>query len=65
MSIGLGQIIVIVLLFLVLFGNLPNIFRDLAQGINYLRKAFKDKDRDKIEQGGNLEKKTSTKRKDD
>jgi Sec-independent protein translocase protein TatA len=57
MSIGLGQIIVIVLLFLVLFGNLPNIFRDLARGISYLRKAFKDSDKNKIEQGEGLEKK--------
>jgi Sec-independent protein translocase protein TatA len=52
-------------LFLVLFGNLPNIFRDLARGISYLRKAFKDSDKNKIEQGEGLEKKTYTKRNGD
>jgi Sec-independent protein translocase protein TatA len=57
MSIGLGQILIIVLLFVLLFGNLPNIFRDLAQGINYLRKAFNETDQNKIEQGRGSQKK--------
>jgi Sec-independent protein translocase protein TatA len=57
MSIGLGQILIIVLLFVLLFGNLPNLFKDLAQGINYLRKAFKDTDQNKIEPGEGPQKK--------
>jgi len=40
MSLGFGQIIMIVLLLFLLFGNIPNLFKDIALGINYLKEAF-------------------------
>lgn len=36
MTISLGQIIVIALLGLILFGNFPNVVRDITKGINAL-----------------------------
>jgi Sec-independent protein translocase protein TatA len=36
MTISLGQIIVIVLLGLILFGNFPNVVRDITRGIKTL-----------------------------
>jgi len=36
MTISLGQILVIVLLGLVLFGNFPNVVRDITKGIKTL-----------------------------
>jgi len=37
MSLGLGQILIIVLLLLLLFGNIPNLFKDVGLGIKYLQ----------------------------
>lgn len=36
MTISLGQIIVIVLLGLILFGNFPNVVRDITKGVKTL-----------------------------
>jgi len=40
MSLGFGQIVIIVLLRFLLFGNITNLFKDIALGINYLKQAF-------------------------
>jgi Sec-independent protein translocase protein TatA len=37
MSLGFGQILIIFLLLFLLFGNIPNLFKDLGLGINYLQ----------------------------
>jgi Sec-independent protein translocase protein TatA len=37
MSLGLGQILIIVLLLFLLFGNIPNLFKDVGLGIKYLQ----------------------------
>lgn len=50
MSIGIGQIIIILLVILIVFGKLPKIFEELASGIKKVKEAV-DKDQDKIEAG--------------
>jgi Sec-independent protein translocase protein TatA len=37
MSLGLGQILIIVLLLFLLFGTIPNLFKDVGLGIKYLQ----------------------------
>jgi Sec-independent protein translocase protein TatA len=37
MSLGFGQILIIILLLFLLFGNIPNLFKDLGIGIKYLQ----------------------------
>jgi Sec-independent protein translocase protein TatA len=37
MSLGFGQILIIFLLLFLLFGNIPNLFKDLGLGIKYLQ----------------------------
>ena len=37
MSLGFGQILIIILLLFFLFGNIPNLFTDLGLGIKYLQ----------------------------
>jgi Sec-independent protein translocase protein TatA len=37
MSLGLGQILIIVLLLFLLFGNIPNLFKDVGLGIKYIQ----------------------------
>jgi Sec-independent protein translocase protein TatA len=37
MSLGLGQILIIVLLLFLLFGNIPNLFKDVGLGMKYLQ----------------------------
>lgn len=53
MTISLGQILVIVLLGLVLFGNFPNVVRDITKGIKTLLEKTNK----------NIEENTSTKNK--
>jgi Sec-independent protein translocase protein TatA len=40
MSLGFGQILIIFLLLFLLFGNIPNLFKDLGLGIKYLQGIF-------------------------
>lgn len=42
MSIGLGQILVVALIFVVLFGNIPKLLKDLATGIKQFKNVLKD-----------------------
>ena len=37
MSLGFGQILIIILLLFLLFGNIPNLFKDVGLGIKYLQ----------------------------
>ena len=44
-SLGFGQIIIVVILLFLLFGNVPNLFKDIGIGIKYIQQALsKDKD---------------------
>jgi Sec-independent protein translocase protein TatA len=65
MSVGFGQILVILFLFVLLFGNLPNIMKDIVNGIKYLKQSFKEEDPKEIEQSKGSEKEIPSKRKDD
>ena len=47
MNIGLGQIIIIVIILILLWGNIPQLIRNVSKSLNYVLKMFK-KD---IEQG--------------
>lgn len=44
MSIGFGQLIIIIVLIIILFGKFPNLIRDLNQGIKSLSSTVKEKD---------------------
>jgi TatA/E family protein of Tat protein translocase len=46
MTIGFGQILVILLVIFLLFGNLSAILKDLAESIKIFKKIFKDKSKD-------------------
>ena len=37
MSLGFGQILIIILILFLLFGNIPNLFKDVGFGIKYLQ----------------------------
>ena len=37
MSLGFGQILIIFVLLFLLFGNIPNLFKDLGLGLKYLQ----------------------------
>jgi len=63
MSVGFGQILVILFLFVLLFGNLPNLMKDIVNGIKYLKLSFKEEVPKEIEQSKGSEKKTPSKRK--
>jgi Sec-independent protein translocase protein TatA len=60
MSVGLGQIVLIIFLLVLLFGNLPNLMKDIAKGIKYLKRTFQED----IQQMGDSKKETSSKGKD-
>jgi len=63
MSVGFGQILVILFLLVLLFGNVPNLMKDLVNGIQYLKQAFKEEDSKAIEQKEDSIDETSSKRK--
>ena len=42
MSIGIGQILLILLIIVILFGKLPNLFEDIASGIKTIKAATED-----------------------
>ena len=44
MSIGFGQLIIIIILIIILFGKFPNLIRDLNKGIKSLNNSIKEKD---------------------
>ena len=41
MNLGIGQIFLLVLIFILLFGNFPKIVKDLAEGIKNFLDTFK------------------------
>lgn len=43
MTIGIGQILIILLVIFLLFGNLSSILKDLLETIKIFQKIFKDK----------------------
>lgn len=47
MNIGIGQIIIIVLGILLLFGNFSTVLKDLAQGIKVFKETLQDKSKKK------------------
>lgn len=48
MSLGIGQLILILLLVILLFGNLPKLFKDVGEGIkDFQRITKKDTKKDK------------------
>lgn len=47
MIIGIGQLFLILIVILLLFGNLSHIFKDLAEGIKNFQKAFKENNNNK------------------
>ena len=63
MSVGFGQILVILFLLVLLFGNVPNLMKDLVNGIQYLKQAFKEEDPKVIEQKEDSINETPSKRK--
>lgn len=48
MSISLGQILVIILVGLLLFGNFPNILRDIIRSIKNILSSISEKDEEPI-----------------
>lgn len=48
MNIGIGQILLILLIVLILFGKLPNLFEDIASGIKTIKNATEE-DKPKLE----------------
>ena len=61
MSIGLGQVLVIILISLLLFGNFPNIVRDLSRSIKSLINLSNEKDSEvqELDSGKKQEKRDS------
>lgn len=45
--IGFGQILIVLLIVLLLFGNLPKLLKDLAQGIKLFQKTLQEKETEK------------------
>jgi|KNS7Surf_AmetaT_FD_contig_123_15700_length_1026_multi_12_in_2_out_2_2 Sec-independent protein translocase protein TatA len=61
MTIGLGQVLVIILISLLLFGNFPNIVRDLSRSIKSLINLSNEKDSEvqELDSGKKQEKRDS------
>lgn len=49
MKIGLGQILLILLVILLLFGKFPHIIKDLLQGVTNLRRMTTNEQKKRIE----------------
>lgn len=64
MSIGIGQIIIIVLVILIVFGKLPNLFEEVASGIKTVKEAI-NKEQGKIESGSSGKNSNSINKKED
>ena len=63
MNIGIGQILLILLIVVILFGKLPNLFEDVASGIKTIKAATED-DKGKLQEKEKNES-VSSNRKDD
>jgi Sec-independent protein translocase protein TatA len=48
MNVGFGQILVIVFVTLLFFGNLPNLARDLKKSIKFLKESFNEPKKEKM-----------------
>jgi len=64
MSLGFGQIVVIALLLLLLFGDLPSLAKKAARGIQILKESFQENNPKKVEESRDPSQEPSSKRKD-
>lgn len=53
MSIGFGQLIIILIIAIILFGKFPNLIRDLSNGIKALSTHLEEKSPPKIDSKSN------------
>jgi len=64
MSVGFGQILVIILLLVLLFGDVPSLVKNVVNGVKSIKQSFQEDEPKKIEQDGDSSKDTPSKRKD-
>jgi Sec-independent protein translocase protein TatA len=64
MSVGFGQILVIILLLVLLFGDVPSLVKNVVNGVKSIKQSFQEDDPKKIEQSGDSSKDIPSKRKD-
>jgi len=64
MSVGLGQIVLIIFVPDLIFVHLPNLMKDIAKGIQYLKRSFQEEPSEEIKQVGDSKKETPSKGKD-
>ena len=64
MSVGFGQILVIILLLVLLFGDVPSLVKNVVNGVKSIKQSFQEDEPKKIEQGGDSSKDIPSKRKD-
>jgi Sec-independent protein translocase protein TatA len=64
MSVGFGQILVIILLLVLLFGDVPSLVKNVVNGVKSIKQSFQEDGPKKIEQDGDSSKDIPSKRKD-
>jgi|NorSeaMetagenome_1021524.scaffolds.fasta_scaffold12688_5 Sec-independent protein translocase protein TatA len=64
MSVGFGQILVIILLLVLLFGDVPSLVKNVVNGVKSIKQSFQEDEPKKIEQDGDSSKDIPSKRKD-
>ena len=64
MSVGFGQILVIILLLVLLFGDVPSLVKNVVNGVKSIKQSFQEDKPKEIEQGGDSSKDIPSKRKD-
>jgi Sec-independent protein translocase protein TatA len=64
MSVGFGQILVIILLLVLLFGDVPNLVKNVVSGVKSIKQSFQEDEPKKIEQDGDSSKDIPSKGKD-
>jgi len=64
MSVGFGQILVIILLLVLLFGDVPSLVKNVVNGVKSIKQSFQEDEPKKIEQDGDSSKDIPSKGKD-
>jgi Sec-independent protein translocase protein TatA len=64
MSVGFGQILVIIILLVLLFGDVPSLVKNVVNGVKSIKQSFQEDEPKKIEQDGDSSKDIPSKRKD-
>ena len=64
MSVGFGQILVIILLLVLLFGDVQSLVKNVVNGVKSIKQSFQEDEPKKIEQDGDSSKDIPSKRKD-